>query len=380
MTTQTILTNARIVTATDVVTGSLVIDGDSIWDVGEGPTDHTAIDLEGDYLIPGIIDMHTDNLERHFFPRPSIDWNPVSAAIAHDGVCIASGVTTVLDSLSLGAWSHIESRGLANLRNLLGGIDQARAGGALRAEHFLHWRCELPAQHLPDFVDEFLPHPFTKLASLMDHTPGQRQYRDLEFFLDRNWRSELDDGEVMERLAMRRANQASYADIHRTYLGKAAASLGIVLAAHDDETADHVIAAHAAGAVIAEFPVTLEAAQEARRLGMVNIMGGPNLVRGGSYSGNVGAEALAQQGLLDGFASDYVPRSLIECAFLLAQPAHGWTLPAAVATVTRVPARALGFYDRGEIAPGLRADLLRVSLNAGFPVVRGVWIAGRRQA
>ncbi len=380
MSQQTILTNAQIVTSAAVVKGSLVIEGDTIRDVAEGHSDHASIDLEGDYLIPGIVDMHTDNLERHYFPRPSIDWNPVSATIAHDGVCIASGVTTVLDSLSLGAWSHIESRGLANLRHLLGGIDQARAGGALRAEHFLHWRCELPAQHLPDFVDEFLPHRFTRLASLMDHTPGQRQYRDLEFFLDRNWRSELSEDQVNERLAMRRANQASYADIHRDYLGKAARSMGIVLAAHDDETSDHVIAGYAAGASIAEFPVTLEAAEEARRLGMVNIMGGPNLVRGGSYSGNVSAATLSERGLLDGFASDYVPRSLVECAFLLAQPAHGWTLPAAVATVTRVPARALGFFDRGEIAPGLRADLLRVSLNAGFPVVRGVWVAGHRQA
>lgn len=375
-----IITNARIVTAEAVVHGSVIIENGIIQEIKEGDFSSVGLDVDGDFVTPGIVDMHTDNLERHFFPRPNIDWDPVSAAIAHDGVCIASGVTTVFDSFSVGSWNKSEARGLTNLRRLLGGVDTARASGALRADHFVHWRCELPAPHLPELVDEFMAHPMTRLASLMDHTPGQRQYRDLEFFLNRNWRSELDEGEVAERLAQRRENQAAYADAHRGHVGASAASHGIVLASHDDETAEHVAAAQDAGAVIAEFPVTHEAAAEARRRGMINIMGGPNLVRGGSYSGNVGAAELAEEGLLDGFASDYVPRSLIECAFRLAEPPHGWSLPAAVATVSKVPAHALGLVDRGEIAPGQRADLLRVSLHGHLPVVRGVWVAGTRQA
>lgn len=378
MTGQTVLTNARIVTASDVFEGSVVIDGDNISDLGEGLANAGSLDLEGDYLIPGIVDMHTDNLERHYFPRPNIDWNATSAAIAHDGVCIASGVTTVFDSLALGAWSNVEVRGLDNLRRLIDGIDRARAGGALRASHYLHWRCELPAPSLPGMLDEFVTHPMTRLASLMDHTPGQRQYKNLDFFLDRTWRKELSEDEVNARLTSRRADQERNVPANRAYLGDLARQHGVTLAAHDDETAEHVAAAHGAGATISEFPVTTEAAQEARRLGMINIMGGPNLVRGGSYSGNVGAAELAGADLLDGFASDYVPRSLIECAFRLAEEPHGWALPDAVATVTRVPARALGLDDRGEIATGQRADLLRVSMDAGFPVVRSVWVAGER--
>lgn len=378
MTTQAIH-NARIVTAEAIIEGSLFIDNGVIVDLIEGIHDKQGIDCDGDYVIPGIIDIHTDNLERHFFPRPNIDWDPVSAVIAHDGVCVASGVTTVFDSFSLGPGDKSEARGLTNLRRLVAGLDQAREAGALRAEHFVHWRCELPAPHLPGLIDEFMPHPMTRLASLMDHTPGQRQYRNLEFFLDSNWRNELDESEVADRLAVRRQHQATYANHHRHYVGAAAARHGVVLATHDDETTEHVVAAHEAGAVIAEFPVTQEAASAARRLGMVNIMGGPNLIRGGSYSGNVGAAELASEGLLDGFASDYVPRSLIECAFRLTEPAHGWSLPAAVATVTKAPAKALGFVDRGEIALGQRADLLRVSLHGGLPVVRAVWVAGCRQ-
>jgi alpha-D-ribose 1-methylphosphonate 5-triphosphate diphosphatase len=377
---QTVLTNAKIVTADAVFEGSLVMEGAEIADLDSSRANGGSIDLEGDYLIPGIIDMHTDNLERHYFPRPNIDWNPVSAAIAHDGVCIASGVTTVFDSLAIGAWSNAEVRGLENLRRLIDGIGRAKDGNALRADHFLHWRCELPAPSLPEMLDEFMPHPMTRLASFMDHTPGQRQYKNLDFFLDRTWRKEMSEDEVTARLAARLEDQANNVEPHRAYLGELAANHKVVLAAHDDETAEHVAAAHAAGAVISEFPVTTEAAEEARRLGMVNIMGGPNLVRGGSYSGNVGAAELAETGLLDGFASDYVPRSLIECAFRLAEEPHGWTLPDAVGTVTRVPARALGLDDRGEIAAGLRADLLRVSMDAGLPVVRSVWVAGQRVA
>jgi alpha-D-ribose 1-methylphosphonate 5-triphosphate diphosphatase len=326
--------------------------------------------------------MHTDNLERHYFPRPMIDWNPASATIAHDGVCIASGVTTVFDSLSLGVGAASgEARDLDNLRRLVDGVEMADEAGALRAKHFIHWRCELPGPALHDQLEEFLPRRHTRLASLMDHTPGQRQYKNLEVFLDRTWRREgMNEAAIAERIALRREHQDRHVDANRALLAGMAQERGIPLATHDDETAQHIAEAHAVGARIAEFPVTVEAAEEARRLGMVNIMGGPNLIRGGSYSGNVSSAELEDVGLLDGFASDYVPRSLIECAFRLADAEFGRSLPASVGSVTKVVAEAVGLYDRGEIAQGKRADLVRVSLHGGLPVVRSVWVAGQRVA
>lgn len=374
----TVLTNARIVTSDAVIQGSIAINGSLIADVSEGRSTSPAIDMEDDYLIPGIIDIHTDNLERHYFPRPNIDWDAASASIAHDGVCISSGVTTVFDSLSLGAWSNGQVRGRDNLRRLITGLSAARNSGALRADHRIHWRCELPSPVLPELLDEFMLNPLTGLASFMDHTPGQRQYKDLDFFLDRTWRKEMSEAEVAKQLDERRANQSANVSTNRAIMGKMAGEMDVTLAAHDDETAEHVAAAHAAGAVISEFPVTREAAAEAKRLGMVNFMGGPNLVRGGSYSGNVGAAELAADNLLDGFASDYVPRSMIECIFRLTEAPHSWSLPQAVATVTSTPAQAVGLTDRGVLATGLRADLLRVSLNGGLPVVRSAWVAGVR--
>ncbi len=378
----TLLTNAQIVLAGSVVHGTVAFADGKITFVDASKANGSALDMNGDFVIPGIVDIHTDNLERHYFPRPYIDWNPLSATIAHDGVCIASGVTTVFDSLALGVGgSGGESRDLDNLRRLVDGIEAADNHGALRAQHFIHWRCELPGPSLPALLDEFMPRRHTRLASLMDHTPGQRQYKNLDVFLDRTWRREgMTETMIDDRMRERREHQRRNVAAHRHQLAEIARAHDIPLATHDDETVEHIVEAHAAGARIAEFPVTLEAAREAQRHGMINVMGGPNLIRGGSYSGNVSAAELEAEGLLDGFASDYVPRSLIECAFRLAEPEHGRSLPAAVASVTSIIANAVGLTDRGEIAPGKRADLVRVSLNGGLPVVRSVWVAGQRVA
>ena len=375
-----VITNAQIVTADACFLGGVAIANGTIQSVDTQPsTLAAAIDFDGDFLIPGIVDIHTDNLERHYFPRPYIDWNAVSATIAHDGVCLSGGITTVFDSLSVGAWGNGEARALDNLRRLVAGVDHADQHGALRAHHLLHWRCELTADDLGSMVDEFLPHRMTGLVSIMDHTPGQRQYRHLDRFLDRVWRSEgVSEADIAARINDRRAKQARNVVPNRARIAAHLRERKVPLATHDDETVDHVAQGYAAGATIAEFPVTAEAAAHAHALGMINVMGGPNLIRGGSYSGNVSAAETAEAGLLDGFASDYVPRSLIECAFRLTEPPFHWSLPAAVRTVTRTPAHAVRLSDRGEIAEGKRADLLRVRLAAGLPVIRGTWVTGER--
>ena len=134
----------------------------------------------------------------------------------------------------------------------------------------------------------------------------------------------------------------------------------------------------AEGVTMSEFPTTVAAAQAARQHGMAIIMGGPNMVKGGSHSGNVSAAELAQADLLDIFSSDYVPSSLLLATFMLAELA-GWSLPKAVRTVTSNPARAIGLQDRGQVAVGQRADLLRVRMNrAGMPSVLQTLYGGQR--
>lgn len=370
--------NARVVMRDTVAQGALLVRDGVVAGIDDGGG-RIGEDLEGDILAPGIIDLHTDNLEKHFFPRPNIDWDAASAAIVHDGLCASVGVTTVYDSLSIGSYANA-ARTEDNQTRLIEGVAHAAAAGLLRIDHRFHWRCELSAGDMMSRLDPVVTHPLTGLLSLMDHTPGQRQYRNIEKFR-KAWRAEgMDDTQIAEKLSAALVRQAENVGPNRARTAAIAQAMKIPLAAHDDETVAHIDDAADAGATIAEFPVTMEAAQHARARGMAVIMGGPNLIRGGSYSGNVAAREVAAQGLLDGFASDYVPRSLIECAIKLTQPPFNWDLSRAWATVSAVPAAALGLSDRGVLEAGRRGDLVRIRVMDGRPIVRGVWVAGRRVA
>jgi len=371
--------NARVVTGDEDFIGSVLVRDGVVAEVSPG-AGGVGEDFEGDVLMPGVVDLHTDSLEKHYFPRPNIDWNPVSAAVTHDGCCLSVGVTTILNSLTLGSFNPSAARNTDNLRRLVDGLHDARDHGMLRADHRIHWRCETTADDLRSRLEVMADHPMTAMFSLMDHTPGQRQYRNLEKHLA-NWQANgMSEATALERLAQVRDRQARNAEGNRTHVAQMAKSRGTPLASHDDESLAHVDEAADLGATVAEFPVTAEAARRARERGMVVVMGGPNLIRGGSYSGNVPAAELAQADLLDAFASDYVPRSLVECAFAMTREPFGWSLAQAVALVTAGPARAVGLDDRGEIAPGRRADLLRVRLAGDLPLVRGVWTQGKRAA
>jgi alpha-D-ribose 1-methylphosphonate 5-triphosphate diphosphatase len=371
--------NARIVTRDEDFIGSVQVRDGRVAAIDRG-AGGAGEDFEGDVLMAGIIDIHTDNLERHFFPRPNIDWNPVSAAVVHDGGCLSVGVTTVYDSLTLGSFNGAAARGNENMVRLTDGLTTAREAGMLKADHRIHWRCETTSDDMTAWLGRFADHPLGAMFSLMDHTPGQRQYRDIDKHLQ-NWRSNgMTDAAVETRLDEWRERQARNADTNARLVAETAKARGAALVSHDDETEAHIDLAADLGATVAEFPVTPEAAARARARGMAIVMGGPNLIRGGSYSGNVPAAELAEMDLLDAFASDYVPRSLLECAFRLTASDFGWTMSRALATVTANVAQAAGLQDRGAIAPGLRADLLRVRPVDRMPILRGVWSEGRRVA
>jgi alpha-D-ribose 1-methylphosphonate 5-triphosphate diphosphatase len=369
--------NALVVTPDDSFLGSVLVRDGVIVSIDRG-AGSVGEDMDGDVLMPGVIDLHTDNLEKHFFPRPNIDWSPTSAAITHDGCLLSVGVTTVFNSLSIGSFNAAASRNHDNLIRLADGVLAAREAGMLKGDHRIHWRCETPADDLPARLTQHAEHPLTSLFSLMDHTPGQRQYRNLDKHLA-NWRANgMSDADVDQRMADIRDRQSRNAANNRRLVAAMAKERGLPLASHDDEDIAHVDEAADLGATVSEFPVTVEAARRARERGMIVVMGGPNLIRGGSYSGNVPASELADADLLDAFASDYVPRSLIECAFALTAEPFGWDLAKAVALVTATPARAGALEDRGAIETGRRADLLRVNRRGGLPVIRGVWAQGQR--
>ena len=373
--------NAGIVLAERVIQGWLAVENGLIAEVGEGKAPERGLDCQGDYLVPGFIELHTDHLEAHALPRPSVHWDPQAAVLAYDRQIIASGITTVFDSLRVGSVAD-EDAITAELESFATAIETLRDRDLLRAEHLTHLRCEIATPDVVASVAAFLEKRPTHLISLMDHTPGQRQFRDLDkmrLYYGRHY-GLSEDRAFVEFVEQRRAMHERYAVINRRALVDLAHAHGATLASHDDETTEHVEESRADRVTIAEFPTSAEAAAVSHMAGIKVLMGAPNIVRGGSHSGNVAAEQLAALGTLDILSSDYVPAALIMAAFALPARVPGIGLADAVRLVSKNPAEATGHFDRGEIAPGKRADLVHVRVRGHAPAVLHVWRGGHRVA
>ncbi|GHG92364.1 alpha-D-ribose 1-methylphosphonate 5-triphosphate diphosphatase [Pseudodonghicola xiamenensis] len=380
MTEELHLANALLVLPDDVVQGSVkLVDGriaaiDSGTSVPAG-----AVDCEGDYIAPGLIELHTDNLERHIQPRPKVDWPHAAAMLAHDAELAGTGITTVFDAMRVGSIPNGKGRYMKYARQLATELMELRAADMLKISHFLHLRSEVCSETLLEELAEFGEADRVRLVSLMDHTPGQRQFRDiskLEQYM--KGKHAMSDDDFLQHVAQLKALRDRLGEAHEQGVVAEAARFGAVLASHDDTTAEQVATSASYGIRLAEFPTTVEAARACHDHGIKVIMGAPNLVRGGSHSGNVAAAELAELGLLDIVSSDYVPAALLLSAVRLGEM---WgDLARGIATVTRTPAAAAGLEDRGELVAGKRADLIRFRLRGETPALQSVWVQGRRVA
>jgi alpha-D-ribose 1-methylphosphonate 5-triphosphate diphosphatase len=369
--------NARIVLADEVIEGSVLVRDGLIESIDAGPSS-VGEDFEGDYLIPGLVELHTDHYENHYRPRPGVTWHAMAALQAHDAQIAGAGITTVFDAVRLGSDPEIGDI-TADVNAQVDAIAAADKEDRLRAEHLVHLRCELPT---PDVLEQFeaqCDKSVVRLASLMDHTPGARQYTTLDHYIAYyQKRMRLSDEEMAQFIADRQQERARYSQKNHDAILKRGREIGLAFASHDDATLAHVDEAIEDGVVIAEFPTTLDAARAAHGAGLAVLMGAPNVVRGKSHNGNISASELAREGVLDVLSSDYVPFALMFATFELPERIDTISLPQSVALVTRNPARAAHLEDRGEIAAGKRGDLVRVRKTESAPVVRGVWRQGKR--
>lgn len=371
--------NAQIVLEDEVILGSLQVCDGKVASIDHGKrVPRGSFDLNGDYLMPGLIELHTDNLERHIQPRPKVNWPHMPALIAHDAELASTGITTVFDAMRVGSiLSGRKGDYTKYARQLATELLELREKNALKISHFLHLRAEICSETLLEELNEFGANDRVRILSLMDHTPGQRQFRDLsklkEYVCGKHG---LSDVEFDEHVDERRRLSARLGTLHEEGAVKSAERLGAVLASHDDTTIVQARHSRSLGATLAEFPTTEEAAQECKTQGMFTIMGAPNLIRGGSHSGNVSAAQLAERDLLDIVSSDYVPSALLSAAVMLGD---FWDdIPRGISTVTSVPAQACGLGDRGSLRLGSRADLIRVSRIQGTPILRETWVQGER--
>jgi alpha-D-ribose 1-methylphosphonate 5-triphosphate diphosphatase len=299
--------------------------------------------------------------------------------LAHDTQTIAAGVTTVLDALCLGDLGFDAGR----TKTFLDGVadlDALAPTGLLKSEHFLHLRCELPAADMPELVEPVADHPLVRMVSLMDHSPGVGQYRDIARYRQMRVKQlHMAPADVERRIGELLEQRERLREPQRRWLLDRVRHRDLPLASHDDDSAEQVARNAADGIMISEFPVVMDAAQEAKRLGVAVIAGAPNIVRGGSHSGNVAAADLVRAGAVDVLASDYVPPAMVEAAWLSAA-SGAVTLPQGVAMITDAAARMAGLADRGRIEVGLRADLVQVRPHEGHAIIRRVWRAGERVA
>ena len=378
----TIFSNARVVLGDRVIDRGWVaiVDG-RIAEVGEGDAPERGEDLRGDLLMPGLIELHTDHLEAHYVPRPKVYWDPVAAVVSYDGQLATSGITTVLDSLRV--WREEGAEDVDGQAGTLAkAISEARDADLLRADHFLHLRCEIPMPSVVEEANELVGRPDIRLMSLMDHTPGQRQFRDEGKLRDyyRGKSGGLTDAQLDVMFERRFFFQKTYGEANMREIVALAQRHNIPLASHDDTTEENVADAIRDNVSVAEFPTTMEAARGLHQAGIHVLMGAPNVVRGGSHSGNIAAVDLAREGLLDIMSSDYIPSSLLMAALQLPKHVPAIDLASAIRTVTKTAAEAVGLADRGEIVAGKRADLIRVHVAQDLPVVRSVWREGHRVA
>lgn len=378
------VTGGRIVTPDHLLLQhDLLIDGARIAALIPSDTPHDPsverVDAEGALVMPGMIDVHADYIERMAAPRPTSIMDLRFALRQAERELIAHGITTMFHSLALyavDAFSPSPIRAMTYTRALIDLIDTSH-----HEEHLIRHRCharfEIDNLERVDELAGYLEAGKIHLLSFMDHTPGQGQYRDLEVFR-RTLKAyrHLSDEEVEKIMAEARSRQKLDREAMRA-LTALAASRGVAVASHDDDGVERIDEVALWGATISEFPITLEVARHARARGLHTVAGAPNVLLGGSHSGNLSAATAIQDGAIDVLASDYYPAGLLSAVFTLVRT-HGVPLPAAVRLVTHGPAQAVLMADEiGALLPGRRADVLLVrELDDGTPVVARAFVDG----
>lgn len=372
------LSNARIVLPDGVLEcGSIRLEGDRIAEIVEGTVARDARDARGLTLIPGVTDLHGDMLEREIEPRPGAEFPTQMAMVELDKRLAAAGVTTAFAAVSFAeARTNQALRSEERARGII--VDIAAHRAAMLVDWRVHARFEITNHGAPPILRGLLESGQIDLVSLTDHTPGQGQYRDLEHMIaySAKWRGaprEEVEARILEKMRLVAEAPPSWEVVRD--VARIAVGAGVPVASHDDDTLEKVDLVWALGASLCEFPVSLPAAQEARRRGMAIIMGAPNALRGGSHSGNLSALAALEAGALDILAADYSPGALVQAAFRIARDGRR-SLENAIKLITENPARAVGLSDRGRIEVGCRADIALIQ-DGALPRVRATFRGGR---
>ncbi len=366
------ISDFRVVLADRVIErGSVRVEAGKIAEIAEKPVVGAELSGDGLLLLPGFVDMHGDMVEREVEPRPNVPM-PLELGLRDlDRRLAVAGITTAYAAVSFSpssTYGHLRSyeHTSAIIRAL------KSMGPQLLVDHRVHARFEITFPKALNVIDALIAEGAVDLISLTDHTPGQGQYRDIERHVEKMVREKgLSRDEASQSIAKRIEERTQPAEVMAQTLSaisRTCRAHGVVLASHDDDTPAKVALMQDLGAAISEFPVTLEAAREARARGLATAMGAPNALRGQSYSGNLSAQEAHAEGVLDILASDYHPSAILPAILELAKVDRAG-LAGATRLATLNPAQALGLPDRGEIALGKVADFV-IADDSGLGHVR----------
>lgn len=376
------ITNGKIVQEHRILEGyALLIEQERIYDiVPEAALAYMELDevvnAYGGYVTPGFIDMHSDHIEAMAAPRPSSIMDMELAVYEFEKECCTHGITTMFHSVSI--WEGVGASPMRRpelVKQLADIIEKSHSQLHL-IHHRFHMRFEIDNQEQFPLMLDYLRQKRVHLISFMDHTPGQGQYRNIEVYKNyvRNARHMSD--EDVEAEVNRRMNSEKLTLENIREAASLAQEQGISIASHDDDTKEKLDVVQSIGATISEFPITLEVAKEAKRRGMYTVVGAPNILLGGSHSGNMNAADAIVSAAADILCSDYYPASLLHAVFQMTK--QGQRLQDMIAMVTIQPARATGIdQDYGSIEKGKKADLLIIrTLPNVLPAITEVFVDG----
>lgn len=379
---QTLIHNAILVLPDRLIDGGwLLIEDGRILDLGEEATHPEvashAVDARSQFLLPGLIDLHCDAIEKLVEPRPNIHFDMRVALAEADWRLAGSGITTEFHATSLDD-NEFAIRSETFLQDLFQAVVSTQEETLVR--HKIHARLELTSHKGCEAMTRSIKQRVCQMISLMDHSPGQGQFRTDRAFHDYVAHTTHRSHAEIETLVEMKRRQTSEIPRRIKHITQLASEAGIAIATHDDDTAAKVKQWSTFGITISEFPTTLEAARQAHELGRAVCMGAPNVLRGRSSGGNLSALEAIRAGVASVLCSDYYPSAMLNAVFLLATKGV-LTLPQAVRMVTYHPAQAVGLgAEYGSLERGKVADLVLMKVNSqGTPIVQRLWVRGEER-
>lgn len=368
-----LITNARVVTPDTSFLGTVLIEESRISAIEKGRSYADAYDAGGRWLIPGVIDIHTDYFERELYPRPSAEFPPELAFHMMDMRALASGLTTILGAVRISSDGKSKRNPLRQRNGLAFAEEYDRLAKLSSARHYMHVRWDTNFEPVDSILDEL--RSYERIGNIVynENIPGERQFRSLEDIAKKraaangiSIEAALDDLNGSIEANRKINNRQKVCDV---FGGK------LCIGSHDDTTVEHVEEALSMGATLSEMPTTIEAARRAKELGMSVCMGAPNYYRGGSHCGNLSCLEAMEENLVDALCSDYHFPSLLGCVTKMID--RGMSPSDAVNLVTLNPAKIIGMDEElGSLEVGKRADLTLFEPQDGFARVSEVWLDG----